>query len=304
MSNVGDLEPDPSVIGNIVKPPFVRLPDPKQLFIDRARRFRALADGHDLAAYLTFLADLSDAQAGIQDGLPEPEMPSAGNLARAREHKMPPLDRSRFTADAAFDATLERLLAAADAIDMPAAAREALTRLRQAEAAIPTMIRNALDDAIPIETLAEHVFVAAALQVHFARMAQRLDPTQLGPVGDGACPACGGAPAASLIVGWPNAQGSRFCSCSLCSTLWNYVRARCTVCGKTEKISYQEIEGGAGQVKAEICESCGSYSKVLHQHKNNALDPVADDVASLGLDLLVRELGFRRGSVNLFLLGY
>jgi formate dehydrogenase maturation protein FdhE len=33
-------------------------------------------------------------------------------------------------------------------------------------------------------------------------------------------------------------------------------------------------------------------------------DPVADDVASLGLDLLVRETGFRRGAVNPFLLGY
>ncbi len=33
-------------------------------------------------------------------------------------------------------------------------------------------------------------------------------------------------------------------------------------------------------------------------------DPVADDVASLGLDLLVREKGFRRGAFNPFLLGY
>jgi FdhE protein len=44
--------------------------------------------------------------------------------------------------------------------------------------------------------------------------------------------------------------------------------------------------------------------KILHQHKNVALDPVADDVASLGLDLLLREGEYRRGSVNLFLLGY
>jgi FdhE protein len=29
-----------------------------------------------------------------------------------------------------------------------------------------------------------------------------------------------------------------------------------------------------------------------------------DDVASLGLDLLVREAGFRRGAANPFLLGY
>jgi indolepyruvate ferredoxin oxidoreductase len=40
------------------------------------------------------------------------------------------------------------------------------------------------------------------------------------------------------------------------------------------------------------------------QHENPELDPVADDVATLGLDLLLRESGFRRGAVNPFLLGY
>jgi FdhE protein len=44
--------------------------------------------------------------------------------------------------------------------------------------------------------------------------------------------------------------------------------------------------------------------KILHQHKNPQLEPVADDVASLGLDILLRETGYRRGAVNPFLLGY
>jgi FdhE protein len=43
---------------------------------------------------------------------------------------------------------------------------------------------------------------------------------------------------------------------------------------------------------------------VLNQQKDPALDPVADDVASLGLDILVRDLNFRRGAVNPFLMGY
>jgi FdhE protein len=44
--------------------------------------------------------------------------------------------------------------------------------------------------------------------------------------------------------------------------------------------------------------------KILYQQKDHALDPVADDVASLGLDLLMRETGLRRGGVDHFLLGY
>lgn len=305
MTKVGDLQPDPSVIGNIAKPPFARPPDPTQLFTERAERLRSLADGHDLESYLRFLAGLSDLQSKIQNGLPEPDFPPAETLARANEHGMPPLDRNTFTADVAFDATLERLVEAAIDLDMPAEARAALDRLRAADVDMQdAMIRNVLADTIPIEALAEHVFVAAALQVHFARLAERLDPAALKPVGDGACPACGGPPVASAIVGWAGAEGSRFCSCSLCGTLWNYIRARCTVCGSTAKMSYREIDGGPGHIKAEVCESCRSYVKVVYRDKNPALDPVADDVATLALDLLVRDLGFRRGSVNPFLLGY
>lgn len=305
MSNVGDVQPDPSVIGNIPKPPLVQLPDPARVFEKRAERLRTLSPGHQLETYLRFLSELTDAQLRIQPDLPEPDMPSAEVLARAREHAMPPLDRSGFKADAAFDATLERLLSLAASLHMPPQAHQALQRLKAAAAdAREAMIQNVLADSIPMEALAEHVFLAAALQVHFARMARRLDKEALVPVGDGACPCCGAPPVASVIVGWPGVAGARYCACSLCGALWNFVRARCTVCGSTDKIAFKEIEGGDGTIKAESCESCRSYAKVLYQQTNPTLDPVADDVASLGLDLLLRESGVRRGSVNPFLMGY
>jgi FdhE protein len=304
MSN-GDLQPDPSVVGNIPKPPFVQLPDPLQVFTKRAERLRTLAQGHDLGGYLRFIADLTDAQIRIQADLAEPMMPPADTTARASKHAMPPLDRNTFESDAACEATLERLISLLDAIEMPPPAREALVKLRTADTAARTiMIRNVLADSIPIEALAEYVFVAAALQVHFARLAQRLDKDKLVPVGDGACPACGAPPVSSVIVGWPSVAGARFCSCSTCGTLWNHVRASCTVCGSTAKIRFEEVEGQGGTVKAECCESCGSYVKVMYQQQDPMLDPVADDVASLGLDLLLRETGLRRGGFNPFLLGY
>jgi FdhE protein len=305
MSQVGAPRHDPIPIGDITKPPFVRLPDPSSLFAVRAERLRVLAQVHGLGAYLAFLAGLSAAQHAIQDGLPAVDPPSAGTIEQARQHGMPPLDRGRFTADAAYEEALARLIAAAQDIAMPEAARAALDRTRGADAALQfEMARAVLADAVPVESLAEHVFVAAALQVHFARLAAGLDGDRLVAVGDGACPACGGAPVSSLIVGWPNAHGTRFCACSLCGTLWNYVRIKCTICGATGGIGYEEVEGGPGTIKAETCNTCHTYVKVLHQHKDPALDPVADDVASLALDLLVRETGYRRGAVNPFLLGY
>ena len=167
------------------------------------------------------------------------------------------------------------------------------------------MLRDVLADAIPAEALAEHVYVAAALQVHFARLAARLDADAPRAGRRRRLPELAAARrSASMVVGWRGAHGSRFCACALCGTLWNYVRIKCVLCGSTKGIGYQEVEGGAGTVKAETCDNCRGYVKMLYQTKDPDLEPVADDVASLGLDLLVREGGYRRGSFNPFLIGY
>lgn len=305
MSKIDTLQPDPTAIGEVSDPPFARLPDPAKLFQSRAERFQALAAQHPLGPYLQFLSGLSSCQQALQDALPVAELPSGEERERARTHAMPPLNAGRFTGDAAFEATLERLLQLAGGLDMPAAARTALTAVAEADGAARTaMARAVLANEIPVEEVAGHVFVAAALQVHYARLAAGLDASQLVPVGDGVCPACGGAPVSSLVVGWQGAHGARFCVCSVCATQWNYVRIKCTLCGSVEGISYKEVEGGDGALWGETCESCHGYVKILHQHKNASLDPVADDVASLALDLLLRESGYRRGAVNPFMLGY
>jgi FdhE protein len=296
---------DPIPIGEIAQPPFVRLPAPATLYQTRAARFRRLSEDHTLLPYLRFLAAISDVQHRLQDGLALPDVLTEEATTRSRQFGMPPLDRNAFAADTAFTATLERLLALADSIEMPAEARAALGRIINADgAAREAMVRDILADAVSVEHFADHLYVAAALQVHFARRTALLDAKKLGPVGDGACPACGGPPVASMVVGWTGALNTRFCACSLCSTLWNYPRIKCTLCGSTKDIAYQEIAGGQGSVKAETCDSCRGYVKILHQHSNPSLDPVADDVATLALDLLLRDAEYRRGAVNPFVWGY
>ena len=44
--------------------------------------------------------------------------------------------------------------------------------------------------------------------------------------------------------------------------------------------------------------------KILYQVNDAALDPLADDVATLGLDMLMAEEGWKRGGRNPFLMGY
>jgi FdhE protein len=57
-------------------------------------------------------------------------------------------------------------------------------------------------------------------------------------------------------------------------------------------------------VKAECCDTCRSWVKILYQNKNPSLEAVADDVASLGLDLLMRDTEYRRAGFDPFLIGY
>jgi len=296
---------NPVPIGNVATPLFAVLPDPQTVFINRAARLRQLAAEHQLGPYLNFLAGVAEAQHRLQDGLPEPEVPPSDARERARQFNMPPIERARFVAEPAFDTAFDRLLTLAANIEMPTQARAALEQVTQADmAGRDAMLRAVLTDAVPAETFAHHAFVAAALQVHIARIAARLDAAQLVAVGDALCPACGSAPVSSVVVGWPQAANTRYCACPLCQTWWHYVRIRCTCCGTTKSIGYMEIEGARNGVQAETCEECHGYVKILHQHNYPQLDPMADDIATLGLDLLVREAGYRRGAINPYLLGY
>ena len=86
--------------------------------------------------------------------------------------------------------------------------------------------------------------------------------------------------------------------------MWHVVRIKCVLCGSTEGIGYRSIEGRPDTVKAETCDKCGRYLKILYQVKDHMLDPLSDDAASLDLDMLLAEEGFERGGQNLFLLGY
>jgi FdhE protein len=304
MSDPRSLEPDPSVIGGVSKPPFARLPDPASLFARRAARLRSLAVG-DLAPYLAFLADLTEAQAAIVPTLAEPQLPPPDVLERARAFAMPPLDRTAIASHEGAREACRSLFEALADVAKPAATDTALARLRVADdRALDAVIGAVLANAIPPQDLADYVLTAAGLQAHFARLASQIEASTLGPVGVGACPVCGGAPAASLVVGWPGAEGARYGACALCGTLWNEVRVKCLVCGSTKGVGLQEIEGQGGTIKAETCDECHSYVKVLYQDKDAAIEPLADDVASLGLDQLMGGGEYRRAGVNPFLAGY
>lgn len=295
-----ELKPDPDKIGISGSVPFVRLPDPTTLFADRAARLDEAAPGHPLEAYLRFVAEVARAQATVQATVALPPPPDGADVALRSEHGMPPLSRHGLEADPGFDACLLALLDAVDLATAPEASGAARETLRAASREDRLdLALQVFEGALPVDRIAECVFVSAALQVRLAEQAARLDTKILKPVADGVCPCCGGAPVASVVVAWTPADKARYLSCSLCGTYWNHVRIRCTACGSGEGISYYGLDEVSKDVQVETCTTCHSYIKHLHQHRAPTLDPVADDIASYGLDLKIAEEGFRRAGLNL-----
>ncbi|MGL4281230.1 MAG: formate dehydrogenase accessory protein FdhE [Albidovulum sp.] len=286
--------PDPSVIGGVPEAPFAITPDPTTVFATRARRFAFLSESGNLGDYLRFLAAISRIQADLVAELPPVDGP----------HRAP-IDRKALAGDAALDATLTRLCAAAMGIAMPDAARAALQAVANAGPAERAwMFLNLAGDHIPGDAAAPHLFAAAAFQLHLTRVAATLAAKDLKPLGIGTCPACGGKPVTSSVIANEIVENVRYCTCASCATQWNEVRIKCMGCGSTKGISYRSAETQEATVKAECCTECQSWLKILYQVKNPSLDPVADDVASLGLDLMMRETGLKRAGFHPFLAGF
>ncbi|MDE3761751.1 formate dehydrogenase accessory protein FdhE [Sinorhizobium meliloti] len=305
--SVSPLQPDPSVIGGVPKAPFVLKPNLARLFNDRASRFEALAQGSHLAPYLDFLAGITRIQSELVSALPPPEPVPADRVERARANAMPPIDRAAMGGSPDCREVLQQFFEKAEALEKPAAAAEALAQVRTADEEMLTwMIGNVMADDLPVESLAHHLYVAAAMQIQAARLAAGLDGSRLVPIRVGVCPACGGRPVASMVLGFHGAEGARYASCSCCATMWNEVRVKCLACGSTKGIGYRAVEtrDEEATVKAEVCDPCNSWMKILYQNKNPSLDVVADDVASLGLDLLMKDTEYKRAGFDPFLMGY
>jgi len=289
--------------------PRVRLPQPTALFSERAQRLRDLAvssiagQGQSIGEYLRLMARLADAQ---QQAFAACALtaPSQGELERARAHGMPLLHAGSLVRDGTWRVVLHQLCCAIripdDAAQLgvfPEPVREVCERLLQT----PVPALEAQAEAVlalqPDEVDASVApFISAALQMVWVGLASRLADGSVPPLSvPDVCPVCGSLPVASIVRA---ERGYRFLHCSLCASEWHRVRVTCTQCQATEGIAYYSIEGGSEAVRAEACPQCHSYLKILYQEKDMAVEPVADDLASLALDLLMSVEGFHRASSN------
>ena len=287
--------------------PRVRLPQPATLFQERAARLRQLAEGNPIADYLRFAARIVDAQQRLAAKAPAAEPVADEIVQRANANGMPLLPASD-ALDAAWRDALRALVAdvRADAAT-PAPLQPVLDRLAATDDdALDALARQALADNLGREDIAAAPFVMAALQVAFSARAAVVDERTV-PYAEPAtiCPVCASAPVATVLRIGGEAGGHRYLHCGVCETEWHMVRVKCSHCESTEGVRYQGLEGEGIAAKAkdqvvlaETCDVCHTYRKLVNQEKDPFAEPLADDLASLTLDLLMGETEFSRASSN------
>lgn len=284
--------------------PFLRLPEVHNHFGDRARRLRQLASGHALGDYLLFVARVADVQQALIGDLPPVMLPRAADMASAHEHRMPPLASLSHRRDPVWCDMLRRMLRPlADAAE--GGLHDTLVKLEGMRNDYYEAQASKLMAGVTLGLDRAHApLIGAALQVYWTHLVVTLGGADFPPIEvPTICPCCGSRPTSSIARIGGESSGYRYLHCSLCAAEWHYVRIKCSNCESTKGIHYYGIEGGTDAVKAECCDVCGTYCKILYQDKDPHVDPVADDLASIALDLLVAEQhGKRLSGVNFMLI--
>lgn len=298
---------------------FLHLPEPG-VFAERALRLRALASGHAMRDFLLFVAELADAQHRALGRAPVFALPTPEQIEAAARAGLPPLPAETWARDPAWREALRGLLADLAKHLGAGPARDTVLALAKAsDEHLDLQATRLLTGVMVGLDLASAPLIAAGLQLYFVRLVQQSAstpvPTALAAFGriddPTACPCCGSRPVAA--VERLGAEGARYLACGLCATQWHYVRVKCSHCQSTKGISLQNLvatDGSAPEtqpaVQAECCSECGHYLKLMHPARDNGIEPLADDLATLTLDLLVsgdeEGGGLQRHGLNLLLL--
>lgn len=295
------------------------LPPAADVFAARALRLRELAAGHAMRDYLMLMALVCEAQHQRLAHYPAIPLPSEADADAASQAGQPLLNIASWPRAAVWRdetrALLDQVLGHLPA-DSPA--RPAVQALRSwSDEQLEQQAERLLSGITLGLDLAAAPFLAAGLQLYWTHLVRSTAAAQRQPFGItqevGHCPCCGSLPTASVTRVGGQAEGQRFLHCALCNAEWHMVRVKCTHCQSTGGIHYQSLRAmdaatpAEGQpareaIQAETCDSCGHYLKIVHMDQNLHVDPIADDLASLTLDLLVSEAGFTRHGVNFMLL--
>jgi FdhE protein len=108
----------------------------------------------------------------------------------------------------------------------------------------------------------------------------------------GYCPICGSLPSLSLLK---EGVGKRYLLCSYCGYQWRTDRMFCPFCNNKEQGSLQYFYGeGEETYRIDLCDKCHQYIKMIDQRIIGEGDLVLEDLATLHLDILASQKGYKR----------
>jgi FdhE protein len=112
----------------------------------------------------------------------------------------------------------------------------------------------------------------------------------------GYCPICGSLPSLSLLK---EEVGKRYLICSYCGYQWRIDRLFCPFCDNKdqESLHYLFAEGEEAY-RIDLCDKCHQYIKTIDHRKLEESDPVLEDLATLHLDILASQKGYKRPIPN------
>jgi FdhE protein len=135
--------------------------------------------------------------------------------------------------------------------------------------------------------------IKPSIQAGVEKLSNEIDPeTWL----KGYCPVCGSLPHLSLLK---EEVGKRYLLCSYCGYEWRIERLVCPFCGNKDQESLQYFYAeGEETYRIDLCDKCHQYIKTIDLRKMEELDPSLEDLATLHLDLLASEKGYKRPVPN------
>ena len=108
----------------------------------------------------------------------------------------------------------------------------------------------------------------------------------------GVCPVCGGEPDLACITN----SGERLLICGRCQARWPTEHFACPFCGEKDKSRITSFATPDGIYRVTACQSCHRYLKTLDGRRaGRAVMPSLDSIATLPLDAVVMQRGFRNG---------
>jgi len=281
-------------------PPLL-FPRLKNLYSRRAARLYQLAEKNPLGDYLRFAAVIASAQEIVLYDHPL-QMDLHARLSESAALDKPPLDSQTLPRDAHWRRLLQSLIAEMKP-EMTGQALAVLENLEKTSAnELETMASALLAGDFALVSSDKSPFIWAALSLYWAQMAA-LIPGKAYTESHGQrpfCPVCGSVPVAGMVHIGARQDDERYLHCNLCESEWLAVRGKCSNCQQSDNL-HDWSQNAVSPVKVESCGDCGTYMKMLSQEKDPAVEPVADDLASLVFDARMEQEGFSRSSLNPFL---